>query len=406
MVTRLKLSFEILSPMFLGGAEGKAELRPPSIKGALRFWYRAVDPDFNKILTPTVRRQGRDHTIRFTREHRFMGGAGEGAGQAPFLLSVAPKPTPDTHWEWETETIRKRFNKGQGRETRNGLVYLGYPFVMKGNENRTALAASTRFDLRCIIPRPMDSSWRQAFLASWWLLGHLGGLGSRNHRGFGSLVLREWQVEEGEFSELAELPLLANCRDEAQWRREFDATLERFRQWLGPAKSDTHQPHLGQRFRIGPFLGAYQPHLWDQALADCGLKLQTFRLRRKPDYERVKEQLIALNKNTGQNMDRSPDRACFGLPLTFRFTSLPGMRQNEVMFLPFDEPGKTTLERHGSLLHLRLTRLGQKIHPFFLRLDGDVPGETPPAAIRFQGRPLHPPATNAMDDFMNALATG
>lgn len=35
---------ETITPMFLSGADGKTpELRPPSIKGALRFWWRAIN---------------------------------------------------------------------------------------------------------------------------------------------------------------------------------------------------------------------------------------------------------------------------------------------------------------------------------------------------------------------------
>ncbi|MCL6635774.1 MAG: type III-B CRISPR module RAMP protein Cmr1 [Peptococcaceae bacterium] len=39
---RLKLRF--LTPAFIGGPDGSsAELRPPSVKGMLRFWWRAVN---------------------------------------------------------------------------------------------------------------------------------------------------------------------------------------------------------------------------------------------------------------------------------------------------------------------------------------------------------------------------
>jgi len=35
---------EVITPMFLGGADGQTpELRPPSIKGAMRFWWRAMN---------------------------------------------------------------------------------------------------------------------------------------------------------------------------------------------------------------------------------------------------------------------------------------------------------------------------------------------------------------------------
>lgn len=39
---------EIVTPLFLGGADpNKAELRAPSIKGSLRFWWRAFNPHFS-----------------------------------------------------------------------------------------------------------------------------------------------------------------------------------------------------------------------------------------------------------------------------------------------------------------------------------------------------------------------
>jgi len=48
-VTQLRIRYRVVTPAFLGGADpSSAELRPPSIKAALRFWYRDVDPEFAK----------------------------------------------------------------------------------------------------------------------------------------------------------------------------------------------------------------------------------------------------------------------------------------------------------------------------------------------------------------------
>lgn len=42
-ITRLVASYRLTTPMFCSGADQeKAELRPASLKGALRFWYRAL----------------------------------------------------------------------------------------------------------------------------------------------------------------------------------------------------------------------------------------------------------------------------------------------------------------------------------------------------------------------------
>lgn len=39
----LSFKLQVITPLFLSGAQQKeAELRPPSIRGALRFWFRAM----------------------------------------------------------------------------------------------------------------------------------------------------------------------------------------------------------------------------------------------------------------------------------------------------------------------------------------------------------------------------
>ena len=40
---RLTFKLQVVTPLFLSGANQQvAELRPPSIRGALRFWFRAM----------------------------------------------------------------------------------------------------------------------------------------------------------------------------------------------------------------------------------------------------------------------------------------------------------------------------------------------------------------------------
>lgn len=64
----IEAKLRIVTPAFLGGADPTrtAELRVPSIKGQLRFWYRATDPDFRR------------------NEQRLFGSTD--AGQSSFLL--------------------------------------------------------------------------------------------------------------------------------------------------------------------------------------------------------------------------------------------------------------------------------------------------------------------------------
>jgi len=44
---RLSFKIHVATPLFLSGAnQQKVELRPPSIRGALRFWFRAMMEKF------------------------------------------------------------------------------------------------------------------------------------------------------------------------------------------------------------------------------------------------------------------------------------------------------------------------------------------------------------------------
>jgi CRISPR-associated protein Cmr1 len=91
-------------------------------------------------------------------------------------------------------------------------------------------------------------------------------------------------------------------------------------------------------------------------------------------------------------LQHTPERASFGLPLTFRYRSLGGL----------DLVSKDG-DRHGSLLHLRPALIGDKLYPLYLRLAGDVPGDKPAGRVRGHQGPLEPIKENAMDLFMKQL---
>src|SRR5690606_31885248 len=108
-------------------------------------------------------------------------------------------------------------------------------------------------------------------------------------------------------------------------------------------------------------------------------------------YQDVKDHLTGRRR-----LSRTPERATFGLPLAFRYSSLNG---RSTMILPFKGEGLEPHRRHGSLLLLRLSQSGQGLHAHYVRMDGAVPGMTPPAVVRGEARALRPPELNAMDAF-------
>jgi CRISPR-associated protein Cmr1 len=408
MAQELRLTFRVLTPLFLGGADQESpELRAPAFKGLLRFWYRALDPDFCK------------------HEPALFGGTSEGIGQSPFLLRVDPDPPPRLAW---SNMDADRFNRGSGRDTRNGLVYLGFPFRMRDND-RQAIRPGHTFTVRNLIPSALSADneralrLRRSLTAAWWLLGHFGAIGSRSRRGFGSLSLEAWTTrqqvwpepaqlpraaetaESENWPELAQLPLAAGTTDASACRVALHKGLATLRAWFSPDKWPTgkqapEHPHLGSAFRFKLLDNAWPVAEWAAALAAMGSDMQEFRLRRAPDYQAVKDHLLAQDRAGGRPLRSSPTRASFGLPLTFRYSSIRG---RTAQFVPYDEYNRTTFERQGSLLLMRQLAIGDGLHPLYARMDGAVPGVTPLAALRRSARPLAPAPANAMDEFFDSL---
>ncbi len=386
MVTQLRLTFEVLTPLYLGGADQSAELRAPSLKGGLRFWWRTLNP----IPAKREKNDPRDGLAK--KEARIFGGAGAGQGQAPFLLTVA-KPLAGKG-VWDDSLVRRFDVRGNNGLPQNGLRYLGYPFPMQDKERekqnksrRTCIAASQQFELVLLFPREPSLPVRRGLAAAIWLLGHLGGAGSRARRGFGSLALIDWT---GPWEEMKQLPLLHPMATPERWLDKYDQVRRVLADWfIDEAKEEVGHPHFGPETKLILGETGHAKSDWAACLNEMGLAMQRFRQLSQPDYGAVKNHLQGRGL-----LERTPERASFGLPLTFRYRSLGGKSGTLV-----SKEG----DRHGSLLHLRPTLINGRLYPLYLRLAGAVPGLDTPGRVRGWPDPLPPLTVNAMDRFLEQL---
>ncbi|WP_437874913.1 type III-B CRISPR module RAMP protein Cmr1 [Sorangium sp. So ce513] len=388
---KLACEFEVLTPLFLGGASQAAELRVPSIKGVMRFWYRALDPEFKK------------------REPVFFGsGGGNDARQSLLRLRCPPGGwSQQEHMRWR-DARPEQYNQGSKQQTKNGLTYLGFPFSLPGNEGRTALRPGARFSL--------DVSWHRrgpdsppplrVALASVWALGHFGSLGMRSRRGFGALALTGWRLQDGDGRTVSEadveaLPLLHGTAGTAEWESGARRGLDVIRGWFGAFdaggadKTRRRHPHFGPRADFAVVAGTARRDDWRGAVRALGDALQAARQRTPPDYGDVKQHVLFEAHQGGLRIQRAPARATFGLPLTFRYGSV--LKGKPVTFTPVGG------ERHGSSLLLRPVLVGNSLSSLFLRLDGDVPGIDTPVGLRGSGRSLEPATQNAMDELIRKM---
>jgi CRISPR-associated protein Cmr1 len=173
-----KIIFEIetITPMFLSGADqSKAELRAASIKGLLRFWWRALQAESDL------------DTLR-EREGKIFGSADEKkGGGSSFSIMVShegalkrvKKPFPDNP-VYKVPIPGKTFKM-------NILEYLAYgAFDSKKGFRGDYVDSGQRFNVTI-------SVFKEAFindiLKTMYVFSLFGGIGSRNRNGFGSFSI-------------------------------------------------------------------------------------------------------------------------------------------------------------------------------------------------------------------------
>jgi len=185
---------ETITPMFLSGADqSKPELRPPSIKGAMRFWWRAMNagkyPDIKDLKKA---------------ENEIFGGV-EPAQRSKVIINVFPK-TLETSMEklnGEKVTITKwQSDKYTGEQKKitipiDLLEYLCYGTYdyEKGNGNvfkRGYIKPNQKFEVEF---RLTNETIERDIVDSFLLLSKFGGLGSRSRNGFGNFKICSSNVE-------------------------------------------------------------------------------------------------------------------------------------------------------------------------------------------------------------------
>ena len=189
MTTQVEAAYRVVTPMFCAGAEPEqAELRLPSFKGVLRFWWRAL---------AWSRLDGNLDAIR-EQEDWLFGSAGGGQSRLSMHLSVDAEPEAAG-----VDTVLEVAGKVVGE----GARYLGYgameafPSRQRGTRAgqliRPCLRAPLDFTIRMrgrdLADEPLNHL-RNALLA----VGVLGGMGAKSRKGYGSLAIQSLRVDDVE----------------------------------------------------------------------------------------------------------------------------------------------------------------------------------------------------------------
>ena len=153
------IRLEIVTPLFLGGADGETpELRAPSFKGCMRYWWRAAvaETDIKKL---------------HHKEAELFGSSAEGAGRSPLTIRIVGA---------EKEGLEN------GKHTQE---YALLPH--KDKAKLFGLRPGQEFELHL---RASDNLGLYSDVLELALL--LGGVGKRSRRGFGSMVKTDWSFSD------------------------------------------------------------------------------------------------------------------------------------------------------------------------------------------------------------------
>lgn len=294
---------EFVTPAFLRGAAEKpsadqtgAEWRESSIRGQLRWWFRAV----------AWVRHGNEALVRAAEEGVF----GSTRRQSAIAircdhLNVQGSVSKDLDFAFP--------QRGQGREAINGPAYLGFgpvqaerPYITPGT--RTAFTVVQRDD--------GEDDLLQLAIRAW---SCLGGIGARSRRGYGSLEIsgpeRDGNGQPGDSNAqnvarlLDEIEALARDRKPAEHpaiggqRLAGEQDWPRFEALLRPITAFSPLSRV--------LVWRNPQGTWEGALQVAGEALIRFRRRygiAGRDYE------WAYRPGTEAHI---PDRVGFGLPIPF-----------------------------------------------------------------------------------------
>lgn len=298
ILKEFRVTLETVTPMFLGGAEPRAklpELRPPSYRGAMRYWLRAVAGGITGDNLSALR----------SLETSVFGSSAEKNGRS--------SPISIRH---EKENL-KSSSYSTLSSKHNGVGYLWFSARKTENEKeRSGLSGS--FDLRFSV-RQMGiegtSSMLRAF-GTLWLLTRLGGIGSRVHRGAGNIQVKEVNLLPDELAKYTKkLPLQVQATTPEYLAEEIQSGINYIRKFFSrdvqPGKVspemqfDILHPDLCQILVVNREFDE-----WEKALDAIGRTFKEFRFERNPDYSTIKSVV-----HTSKNLSQPIQRAAFGLPI-------------------------------------------------------------------------------------------
>lgn len=351
----VNFKIKILTPLYMFGANPNwLELREPSFKGMLRFWWRAL-------------KACDDHEHLKSVEEKIFGGTSDEAGKSKIHILITCKKTAVLGDLKNRYGLKWNFNRQQNKleGDNRGIGYLFYSMLQanrrRGTRPKMYFAPDGSFDIS-LYSRDDDTDALRNAIAAFWCALNLGGFGSRSRRGAGSLAVVD--VKEDTYG----LDFIAgNCNNREEIIQWIKENVNRARKIVGPIDKDCRTySNLSQAAFI---ISKDGYRTWYEALSDIGNIYADFRY----------------------NHRSSIHSGAFGFPVLHRNGSVVKAKYND-----------NILERRSSPLLFKILKSNNEYYWMALRFAGDfLPDEA-----KFTWENQHndvTPSLELLDNFWNTL---
>lgn len=283
---------EIISPLFMGGFDHEPEIRAASIKGALRFWFRAL---YGAIL---YSKNSDDNTVvkEMLIKEKLIFGSTE--SRSSFSMTVVVD---------EKTVSKKLFDL---------LVYGGYGLQGIPNIRKKARNGYTKVSFKLMLSFFLPNhEFEEVVVDSLSLLNYFGALGARNSRGFGSISI----IPAGD-SSMISIKQSVNESITDSVKKYFSELYARYH--IGDAVKRPAFPTISPNYFEYNVYGR-------KGIGDIKTKLKTFSRALREFRDTTEKTSDGKNFHSvdydavKKNITDTADGNVFGLPHNFRFSDGP-----------------------------------------------------------------------------------
>ena len=361
---------EVVSPLFVGGANQEPDFSASSLKGALRFWFRALK---GAILYSS----GNDHNQvveKLSESEANIFGSTSKAGSV--FIDVEPIKANTEPFQMEVKG-RKEYS----------LIYAGYGLQgQRGTDPRKGFKTGSTFNVRFLFSQKNEKN-EKLFLDSLFLLSVFGNLGARSSRGFGSVMFTKFSgtgsyptLNPGPLNQAIEKALSAIISDHNIKKPGVQPGF----------------PTISPAYFNYKVYGERQPEAAYSILTDFGKRLRKFRedknspAQRNGVFHSYDYKAVKLKKTADANDN------IFGIPRNFQFSD---HSRDEIEI-------SHGYERRNSPLKLKLIKSNNKLYPVIVLFQSDFLPSGATLSVKNTKHRLNPPQFSRAIDFMNKLKEG